>query len=101
MYLHVVLMAFHQEVTPSLRAQIQDCFRTVARASEGVERFELVDNRSRTSPDYPYALLSVFATEQALDAYRTSDAHDELMALLGPHIRQIVVLDSPLDTRPL
>lgn len=96
MYLHVVLMAFNQEVTASLSSRVEARFDVIARTCPGVMRFELLRNASRTSPDYSHALLSVFSSEEALDAYRVSPAHDELMAELGPYVRTIVVLDSVL-----
>jgi quinol monooxygenase YgiN len=88
------MMAFNQEMSADLRNQIEMCFQDIPRQCEGVERFDLVDNRSRTSASYTHALLSVFSSEGALDAYRVSDAHANLMAQLGPHIKEIVVLDS-------
>lgn len=96
MYLHIVMMAFNKEVTPSLRTQVEDCFQAVLRDCEGVVRFDLVDNQSRTSASYTHALLSVFANEATLAAYRSSAAHDRLTAELGPHIKEVVVLDSRL-----
>ena len=99
MYLHVVMMAFNQEVSASFRSQIETCFKGIADECEGVARFDLVDNQSRTSPAYTHALVSVFSDEAALDSYRTGAAHDRLMTQLGPHINEIVVLDSSLDNR--
>lgn len=96
MYLHVVMLAFNQELSSSLRSRIEDCLRSVPRTCAGVERFALLDNHSRTSARYTHALLSVFSTERALDAYRGSAAHDQLLEVLGPHIQEIVVLDSVL-----
>ncbi len=99
MYLHVVMMAFNKEVSASFRLQIETCFKDIADECQGVVRFDLVNNQSRTSPSYTHALLSVFSDETALDAYRTSAAHNRLMTQLGPHIDKIVVLDSSLNNR--
>ena len=96
MYLHIVMMAFNTEVTAALHESIEQCLADTRDQCEGVLRFELVRNQSQTSARYSHALLSVFASEQALDAYRTSAAHEAMMARLGRHIAQIVVLDSPL-----
>lgn len=96
LYLHVVMLAFHKPVTTALREQMESCFQAVRRECEGWLRFELVDNQSRTSASYTHALLSVFSHQEALDAYRISPAHDRLMSELGPHIKEIVVLDTCL-----
>jgi len=96
MYLHVVLMAFREEVTDTLRTHVENCFEATRRECEGVAHFQLVDNESRTSAAYTHALVSVFVNVAALDSYRTSASHDRLMAELGPHIKEIVVLDSDL-----
>lgn len=101
MVLHVVMMAFRHEMGAALRERVEQCFADIRRQCAGVMRFDLVDNRSRTSADYPHALLSVFASEQALEAYRTGAAHDEMMAVLGPHIARIVVLDTVLNQGPI
>lgn len=97
MYLHVVLMAFNKEVTIPLRARVEHCFRETRRECKGVMRFDLVDNHSRTSAAHTHALISVFADVEALDSYRASAAHERLMAELRPHLREIVVLDTPLE----
>ena len=96
MYLHIVMMAFNKEITAGLRDQIELCFQGIPRQCDGVVRFELVENQSHTSASYTHALISIFSSEQALDAYRTSAAHANLMSELGPHIKDIVVLDSIL-----
>jgi hypothetical protein len=96
MYLHIVMMSFHQAVTPALREQIQAFFQSVRDQCEGMVRFDLVDNQSRTSVAFSHALLSVFSSVKYLDAYRTSVAHASLMDLLGPLVKQIVVLDTDL-----
>jgi quinol monooxygenase YgiN len=95
MYLHLVMMAFKEPVTAALRERIGQCFDAIRRECEGIVRFELVDNQSRTSAHYSHALLSVFTSERMLDAYRASTAHEAMMAALEPHIAQIAVLDSP------
>jgi quinol monooxygenase YgiN len=94
MYLHIVMMALKEPMTAALRERMEQCFDTIRRGCEGVARFELLDNHSRTSPDYSHALLSLFTSQQALDAYRTGAAHEAMMAAIGPHIARIVVLDS-------
>lgn len=97
MYLHVVMLAFHQPVTAAVRKKMESCFEAVRRECEGLVRFELVDNHSRTSASYTHALLSVFSHEEAFESYRISPAHHRLMADLGPHIKEIVVLDTYLE----
>ncbi|MFC4520205.1 Dabb family protein [Cupriavidus pinatubonensis] len=90
------MMAFNKQITTAIRRRIEECFENVGRDCEGVKRFDLVDNQSQTTTRYTHALLSIFSSEQMLNAYRSSAAHDNLMAELGPHIEEIVVLDSNL-----
>jgi hypothetical protein len=96
MYLHIVIMAFNKKMTTCLRTQIEQCLRNIPHECEGVERIELVDNQSRTSAGYTHALVSAFSSSHALDAYRTSTSHSQLIAKLEPHINEIVVLDGAL-----
>lgn len=96
MYLHIVMMSFHQAVTPALREQIQALFESMRCQCEGMVRFDLMDNQSRTSAAFSHALLSVFSSVKHLDAYRTSAVHARLMDVLGPLVKQIVVLDTDL-----
>ncbi len=98
MQLHIVMMAFHQAVSPELRQRMEQCFNTIRTQCQGVLRFELVDNQSHTSADYTHALLSVFTSEQALQDYREGAAHAQMLEVLGPHIARIVVLDSALES---
>ena len=90
-------MAFHQAVNPNLRQHIEQCFDSIRKECEGVVRFELLDNQSRTSTNYTHALFSTFTSEQALESYRNGSAHTRMMEVLSAHIAQIVVLDSTLD----
>lgn len=96
MYLHTVMMSFHQAVTPALREQIEAQFKSMREHCDGLLRFDLVDNQSRTSAQFSHALLSIFSSRQHLDAYRDSTAHTQLMDVLGPLVKQIVVLDTEL-----
>ena len=99
MYLHTVMMAFNKEITGALRAQIDAYFNDIPSQCDGIERFDFVDNMSLTSKGYTHALVSVFTSEKALDAYRISAAHDQLMTELTPHLKEILVLDSDLSVR--
>lgn len=96
MYLHIVMMAFHTPPPPSLMAQIESAFQEVPRQCDGILRFEVLPNQSLTSAQYSHALLSIFASAAHLETYKTSHAHEALMQQIQPHIREIVVLDSPL-----
>ncbi|WP_434717180.1 Dabb family protein (plasmid) [Paraburkholderia sp. A2RO-4L] len=91
------MMAFNKEISPSLRTQFEKWFQNTARDCDGVERFDFVDNQSRTSASYSHALVSVFSSKQALDAYRASAAHSKMMAELGYYIKEIAVLDTDLE----
>lgn len=95
MQLHIVMMSFHVVPCDELQQQIDVAFQRMPSLCEGVLRYELVENQSSTSLQYTHALLSVFASAAHLDAYRVSPAHDALMQLLKPHIREVVVLDIP------
>ncbi|PAT31904.1 stress responsive alpha-beta barrel domain-containing protein [Vandammella animalimorsus] len=95
MQLHIVLMAFHATPSDELQQHIDTAFRRMPALCEGLLRYELVKNHSSTSAQYSHALLSVFASPGHLSAYRVSPEHDALMQLLKPHVREIVVLDTP------
>lgn len=95
--MHVVMLAFNKPVTSALKTQMENRFQAVRRECKGLIRFELVDNQSRTSASFTHALLSVFSDEEALDSYRASAAHDRLLAELGRHINEIIVLDARLE----
>ncbi|WP_232466862.1 Dabb family protein, partial [Alcaligenes faecalis] len=97
MYLHIVLMAPHTPVSPELAPKLDQAFIRIHQECPGIERFEWVPNLSRSSARYSHALLSVFRTQEALDAYRQSDAHQAMLDAIAPHIQDIVVLDSVLE----
>lgn len=97
MYLHIVLMAPHTPLSPELVPKLDHAFIRIRQECPGIERFEWVPNLSRNSARYSHALLSVFRTQDALDAYRESDAHQAMLDTITPHIQDIVVLDSVLE----
>lgn len=97
MYLHIVLMAPRTPVSPELAPKLDQAFIRIRQQCPGIERFEWVPNLSRSSARYSHALLSVFHTQEALDAYRESDAHQAMLDSIAPHIQDIVVLDSALE----
>lgn len=97
MYLHIVLMAPHTPVSPELELKLDQAFIRIHQECSDIERFEWVPNLSRSSARYSHALLSVFRTQGALDAYRQSDAHQAMLDAIAPHIQDIVVLDSVLE----
>ncbi|OSZ41653.1 Dabb family protein [Alcaligenes faecalis] len=97
MYLHIVLMAPHTPLSPELVPKLNHAFIRIRQECPGIERFEWVPNLSRSSARYSHALLSVFRTQDSLDAYRESDAHQAMLDAIAPHIQDIVVLDSVLE----
>ncbi len=97
MYLHVVMIAFNKEITPALRLEIEQCFKNTVKDCMNVERFDFVDNCSKTSIYFTHAIVSVFSNENALEIYRTSTAHNEMMKYLSQHIKEINVLDTHLN----
>lgn len=97
MYLHVVLLRLNEEMTPALHERLETILQRTALRCEGIESFRLVHNESANSAGHTHALLSLFSNRQALDAYRESEAHAQMTRDIHPHIRQIIVLDSPLD----
>ena len=97
MYLHIVLMAPHAPIKPELASTLDHAFIRIRQECPGIERFEWVPNLSRSSARYSHALLSVFRSQEALDAYRESDAHQARLEAITPHIQDIVVLDSVLE----
>ena len=99
MYLHTVMMSFNKEMTAALRAQIESFFNGIPVQCKGIERFDFVDNMSRLAKGYTHALVSVFSSEETLDTYRLSAAHDKLMTELAPHLKEILVLDGALTER--
>ena len=97
MYLHIVLMAPHSPVSPDFVPKLEQSFVRIRQECAGLERFEWVPNLSRSSARYSHALLSVFSTQEALDSYRDSQAHQAMLDAIGPYIQDIVVLDSLLE----
>lgn len=101
MYLHIVMMTFNKELTPPLKDQLEIRFKRIPAQCDGIERFDFVDNMSRSSKGYTHALVSVFSSQKACDDYRVSAAHENLMIDLQPHIKEILVLDSVLSVASL
>ncbi len=97
MYLHIVLMAPHTPLSPELVPKLEQAFEHIRQTCAGIERFEWVSNLSLNSARYSHALLSVFSTADALNSYRSSEAHQAMLDAIAPYIQDIVVLDSVLE----
>ena len=95
MYLHIVLMAPHTPVSPELAPKLDQAFIRIHQECSGIERFEWVPNLSRSSARYSHALLSVFRTQEALDAYRQSDAHQAMLDAIAAHRPAVTFLAYP------
>jgi hypothetical protein len=62
----------------------------------GIESYAYGCNVADRGKGYDWAVIGVFESSAAHDAYQVSPLHRELKAFMAPHIAEIVVCD--LDT---
>ena len=92
---HVVLFKFKDSSTPADVARIVEAFRGLpARISE-IKGFEWGTNVSPEgkAQGFTHCFFVTFTSEADRDVYLPHPAHKEFVALVGPHVDKVCVVD--------
>jgi hypothetical protein len=76
---HVVLFSFRPETSEEARNQVLSELRSYPGLYPAMHDFVLGPNSSNRDDRFSYAMTIRFSTRQELDAYLTSDRHEEFV----------------------
>lgn len=96
MFHHVVMLRL-TNVDDAFHARVDEYARRMPREVRGIESYAYGRNAADRGKGYDWAVIGVFESSAAHDAYQLSPLHQELKAFMTPHIAEIVVCD--LDTK--
>ncbi len=92
---HLVLFRFKDASTPADVARIVAAFRDLPAKIEEIADFEWGTDVSPEgkAQGFTHCFLLTFATAADRDAYLPHPAHKEFVALIGPHLDKVCVVD--------
>ena len=92
---HVVLFKFKDTSTPEDVARIVAAFRGLPARIKEIAAFEWGTDVSPEgkAQGFTHCFLVTFATAADRDAYLPHPAHKEFVALVGPHVDKVCVVD--------
>ncbi|MFM8291004.1 MAG: Dabb family protein [Planctomycetia bacterium] len=92
---HVVLFKFKDSSTPADVARIEAAFRGLPATIKEIAGFEWGTDISPEgkAQGFTHCFLVTFATEADRDTYLPHPAHKEFVALVGPHVDKVCVVD--------
>lgn len=96
MFHHVVMLSL-ANVDAAFHARVEAYARRMPLEVRGIQSYAYGRNAADRSKGYDWAVIGVFESSAAHDAYQLSPLHQELKAFMTPHIAEIVVCD--LDTK--
>lgn len=92
---HVVLFKFKETSTAADVARIVEAFRGLPARIPAIKGFEWGTNVSPEgkAEGFTHCFFVTFATEADRDAYLPHPAHKEFVAVVGPHVDKVCVVD--------
>lgn len=92
---HVVLFGFKTTTTPAQVQEIERAFAALPAQIEVIRDFEWGTDVSveNLSKGYTHCFFVTFASEADRNTYLPHPAHQAFVALVGPHVEQVLVLD--------
>ena len=92
---HVVLFKFKESSTPDDVARIVAAFRGLPAKISEIDGFEWGTDVSPEgkAQGFTHCFLVTFKTEADRDAYLPHPAHEEFVAIVGPHVANVCVVD--------
>ncbi len=94
MFYHIVMLRFDDQAGPDFHARVADYAARVRRECAGVIRYDYGVNAAARGKGCSHAVLSLFESSAAHDAYQASPAHQEMKAFMMPRIAEIVACDA-------
>lgn len=92
---HVVLFNFTEATPPDTIEIIEQAFAALPDKIDEIHAFEWGTNNSPEGLDkgHTHCFLVTFLSEEDRDAYLPHPAHQEFVALVGPYIEDVTVVD--------
>lgn len=92
---HIVLFKFKESSTPADVARIVEAFRGLPGKIDAIKGFEWGTDVSPEgkSQGLTHCFVVTFADEAGRDAYLPHPAHKEFVAIVGPHVDKVCVVD--------
>ncbi len=92
---HVVLFKFKDASTPADVGRIVEAFRGLPARIPQIKGFEWGTNVSPEgkAEGFTHCFFVTFASEADRDAYLPHPAHKEFVAVVGPHVDKVCVVD--------
>jgi hypothetical protein len=94
MFYHIVLMSFATEADADFFAKAETYVKRVKAECADVVSYFMTENAVNRSDGLTHAIIGMFATSAAHDAYQVSAAHQEMKAFMTARMARIVVLDA-------
>ena len=92
---HVVLFAFKESSTDTDIAKIVEAFRGLPKKISQIKDFEWGTDISPEgkAQGYTHCFFVTFASEADRDAYLPHPAHQDFVSIVGPHVKDVCVVD--------
>jgi len=92
---HVVVLSFKPTTTPEQIEEIERAFAALPSQIEAIRDFEWGTNVSieNSSAGYTHCFFVTFGSEEDRAVYLPHPAHEAFVALAGPQLAQVMVLD--------
>lgn len=92
---HVVFFQFKDSATADDVRQVEQAFAALPEKMEIIRDFEWGTNVSQEglSDGFTHCFFITFASEADRDAYLVHPAHDDFVAIAGPHLEKACVVD--------
>lgn len=92
---HVVYFSFKEESSPEDIQGVIDAFRDLQDEIDGIKGFEWGVNSSPEglNKGLTHAFTLTFHSEEERDAYLPHPAHQRFGEILGPHLKDVTVID--------
>ncbi|MFK8058377.1 MAG: Dabb family protein [Saprospiraceae bacterium] len=92
---HAVYFAYNDDTTPAQIEEIETAFAKLPSQIDGIEGFEMGVNSSPEgiNKGLTHAYLLTFHSDAARDAYLPHPAHKAFGEIVGPHLKDVTVID--------
>jgi hypothetical protein len=92
---HVVLFKFKETSSAEDVKKVEDAFRQLPQKIKEIKAFEWGKNNSPEGLDqgFTHCFFVSFASEKAREVYLPHPDHKAFVAVLGPHLDKVLVLD--------
>jgi len=92
---HAVYFAYNDDTTPAQIAEIESAFANLPSQIDGIKGFEKGVNSSPEgiNKGLTHAYLLTFHSDAARDAYLPHPAHKAFGEIVGPHLKDVMVVD--------